>query len=174
MSISPTPGACGQPGHGHKATTADRAWLAVACELAAQCPPSTTAFSVGAVIVAIDGTELARSYSRENNPHDHAEEGALAKVPVGDPRLADATVYSSLEPCSKRASRPRPCAQLIRGAGIRRVVTAWREPDTFVLGADGTEFLERASIAVIELPEYADAAKLPNRHLLKHEAGGDS
>ncbi|GAA3021173.1 hypothetical protein Sfulv_59320 [Streptomyces fulvorobeus] len=49
------------------------------------------------------------------------------------------TVYSSLEPCAKRASRPRPCAQLIRDAGIQRVATAWREPDTFVSGADGTE-----------------------------------
>lgn len=174
MSINRTAGACGQPGRGHKATAADRAWLAVACELAAQCPPSTTAFSVGAVIVAIDGTELARSYSRENDPHDHAEEGALVKIPDDDPRLANATIYSSLEPCAKRASRPRPCAQLIRDAGIHRVVTAWREPDTFVLGADGTEFLEKAGVPVIELPEYADAAKLPNQHLLKQNVDGDS
>lgn len=166
MNHTPTSAGCGRPGPDRETTTADRAWLAVACEFAAQCPPSDTAFSVGAVIVAADGTELARSYSRENNPHDHAEEGALAKLHSGDPRLAGATLYSSLEPCAKRASRPRPCAQLIRDTGIRRVVTAWREPDTFVPDAAGTELLEEAGVTVIELPEYADAAKAPNQHLL--------
>lgn len=164
--MSNTPFSAGAPGSGREPNAADRAWLAFACELAALCPPSTTAFSVGAVIVAPDGTELTRGYSRENDPHHHAEEGALAKLPADDPRLAAATIYSSLEPCATRASRPHPCAQLIRDAGIRRVVTAWREPDTFVPGAEGTELLEGAGVTVIELPEFADAAKVPNRHLL--------
>jgi 5-amino-6-(5-phosphoribosylamino)uracil reductase len=166
MNHSPTPGGCGRPGPDREPTTADRAWLAVACELATQCPPSDTAFSVGAVIVAADGTELARGHSREHDPHDHAEEAALAKLPTGDPRLAGATIYSSLEPCAKRASRPTPCAHLIRDTGIRRVVTAWREPDTFIPDAQGTELLEHAGATVIELPEYTDAAKAPNQHLL--------
>ncbi|MBZ9640574.1 dihydrofolate reductase family protein, partial [Streptomyces sp. PSKA30] len=117
------------PGVGGLPSAADRHWLALACELAAQCPPSKTAFSVGAVVVADDGTELARGYSREaGDPVVHAEEAALAKIDPGDPRLAGATVYSSLEPCVRRASRPRPCARLILDAGVRRVVTAWREP----------------------------------------------
>lgn len=47
---------------------ADRNWLALVCEPASLCPPSETAFSVGAVVVAADGTELARGYSRESNP----------------------------------------------------------------------------------------------------------
>ncbi|WP_372456488.1 hypothetical protein [Streptomyces anulatus] len=71
-----------------------------------------------------------------------------------------------MEPCSKRASRPRPCAQLIQDAGLRRVVTAWSEPDTFVAGAEGTEILEGAGVTTIALPEYANAAQTPNRHLL--------
>ncbi len=163
MSTIPSPTA---PGHSREPNTADRDWLALACELATLCPPSTTAFSVGAVIVAADGTELARGYSRENDPHDHAEEGALAKLPADDPRLVTATIYSSLEPCAKRASRPRPCARLIQDAGLRRVVTAWTEPDTFVTEADGTGLLETAGITVVTLPEYTDAAQAPNRHLL--------
>lgn len=154
------------PGDSSSPNAADHRWLALACELAALCPPSTTAFSVGAVIVASDGTELARGHSRESDPHDHAEEAALAKLPTGDSRLATATLYSSLEPCAKRASRARACSQLIRDARIPRVVTAWREPDTFVPGADGTELLESAGVVVVELPEYADAAQRPNRHLL--------
>ncbi|MET7746477.1 dihydrofolate reductase family protein [Streptomyces sp. NPDC005385] len=155
------------PGTGRTASAADRQWLALACELAALCPPSETAFSVGAVVVAADGTELARGHSREGgDPVTHAEEAALAKIDPADPRLPAATVYSSLEPCARRASRPAPCARLILDAGVRRVVTAWREPDTFVTDADGSGLLAVAGADVILLPEYEERAKAPNRHLL--------
>ncbi|MER6981467.1 dihydrofolate reductase family protein [Streptomyces carpinensis] len=154
------------PGAGAEAAPADRHWLRIACELAERCPPSRTAFSVGAVVVAADGTELARGYSREDgDPVVHAEEAALAKIDPADPRLAAATVYSSLEPCARRASRPRPCARLILDAGVRRVVTAWREPDTFVEGADGAAVLLGEGADVVVLPEFEGLAKEPNRHL---------
>ncbi|CAB56387.1 MULTISPECIES: dihydrofolate reductase family protein [Streptomyces] len=154
------------PGAGDRVAAADRHWLALACELAELCPPSDTAFSVGAVVVAADGSELARGHSREGgDPVVHAEEAALAKVDPEDPRLPGATVYSSLEPCARRASRPAPCARLILDAGVRRVVTAWREPDTFVAGADGSGVLTAAGAVVVVLAEYAQRAKAPNRHL---------
>ncbi|WTC17879.1 dihydrofolate reductase family protein [Streptomyces cellulosae] len=155
------------PGTGALPSAADRHWLALACELAAQCPPSETAFSVGAVVVAADGTELARGHSREGeDPVVHAEEAALAKADPTDPRLAGATVYSSLEPCARRASRPAPCARLILDAGVRRVVTAWREPDTFVTDADGSAVLAEGGATVVVLPEFEQRAKAPNAHLL--------
>nr|BFD83999.1 dihydrofolate reductase family protein [Streptomyces sp. Xyl84] len=155
------------PGTGAAPVPADRHWLRIACELAGQCPPSRTAFSVGAVVVAADGTELARGHSREaGDPVVHAEEAALAKTDPADPRLPGATVYSSLEPCARRASRPRPCARLILDAGVRRVVTAWREPDTFVEAADGSGVLAAAGADVVVLPEFEGQAKEPNRHLL--------
>ncbi|MEU0387095.1 dihydrofolate reductase family protein [Streptomyces chartreusis] len=154
------------PGTGSLPSAADHHWLALACELAAQCPPSDTAFSVGAVVVAADGTELARGHSREGgDPLAHAEEAALAKTDPADPRLAGATVYSSLEPCARRASRPAPCARLILDAGVRRVVTAWCEPDTFVAGADGSGLLAAGGVEVLVLPEHEERAKAPNRHL---------
>ncbi|MFJ3649509.1 dihydrofolate reductase family protein [Streptomyces murinus] len=160
------------PGTGPLPTAADRHWLRTACELAALCPPSETAFSVGAVVVAADGTELARGHSREGtDPVVHAEEAALAKTDPADPRLPGATVYSSLEPCARRASRPAPCAELILRAGVRRVVTAWREPDTFVVAADGTGVLTGAGAEVLVLPEYEDLAKAPNRHLPGRSGG---
>lgn len=139
----------------------DLGWLSLAVDLAALCPPSQTAFSVGAVVVGPDGTELARGYSRESDPHDHAEESALRKTGVP----AGSTIYSSLEPCSKRASRPKTCTQLILEAGISRVVFAWREPPLFV-DCDGVALLEAAGVTVVELPELAEAARRPNRHLL--------
>ncbi|WP_019631572.1 deaminase [Actinomadura atramentaria] len=145
-------------------TDADLVWLELACDLAALCPPSETAYSVGAVIVAADGTRVARGHSREDDPHDHAEESALRRVPPGTD-LGGATVYSSLEPCGRRASRPRPCAELIIEAGVRRVVFAWREPDLFV-EATGADRLRAAGIEVVELAELAERARTPNLHLL--------
>ncbi|MEU6918508.1 dihydrofolate reductase family protein [Streptomyces olindensis] len=154
------------PGTGPLPAAADHHWLARACALAERCPPSDTAFSVGAVVVAADGTELARGHSREGgDPVVHAEEAALAKIDPADPRLPGATVYSSLEPCARRASRPAPCARLILDAGVRRVVTAWREPDTFVAAADGSGVLAAGGVEVVVLPEHEERAKAPNHHL---------
>jgi len=152
----------------------DERWMRMAIELAWQCPPSQTAFSVGAVVVAADGTEISMGFSRENDPLVHAEESALGKLSPGDggppdPRLAGATIYSTLEPCSQRKSRPRTCSQLIIAAGLRRVVFAWREPSLFVAHAAGRELLERSGLEVTELPELAAAAGAPNGHLVFDE-----
>jgi len=144
----------------------DARWMARAVSLARRCPPSAHAFSVGAVLVAADGAELATGFSREGgDPVAHAEEAALAKA-AGDPRLAGATVYSTLEPCSQRKSRPRTCTELIIAAGLARVVIAWREPALFVADCQGCELLERAGLTVTERPEFAAAAIAPNRHLI--------
>ena len=143
----------------------DERWMRLAVELAWQCPPSRTAYSVGAVIVGADGTELSRGFSRENDPLVHAEESALGKLAPGEPRLAGATIYSTLEPCSQRSSRPRTCTQLIIASGIGRVVIAWREPSLFVADCQGYELLEQAGLDVTELPAFAEQAMAPNRHL---------
>ena len=141
--------------------------MRLAVSLAWRCPPSDTAFSVGAVIVDADGAELSRGFSREGgDPLVHAEESALGKLSPGDPRLAGATIYSTLEPCSQRKSRPRTCTELIIAAGLRRVVIAWREPALFVADCQGYELLSGAGLTVAELPEFATAAAAPNRHLI--------
>ncbi|MFF5788574.1 deaminase [Streptomyces sp. NPDC012693] len=143
----------------------DLRWMQRAIDLAALCPPAAGAYSVGAVIVIEDGTELAAGYSREADPRGHAEEAALAKVPTGDPRLGTATIYSSLEPCSQRSADRTPCAQRILEAGIPRVVIAWREPSLFVDDCIGYELLLDAGVTVVELPELAGAARAVNSHL---------
>lgn len=147
-------------------TDPDRAQLRRAIELAEQCPRSPTAFSVGAVIAGADGAVLATGYSRETDPHDHAEEAALAKLAVDDARLEAATLYSSLEPCSTRASRPRSCTELIRDTPIPRILFAWREPDLFV-DCEGAELLRAAGREVIEVPELAHLVRQTNAHLLQ-------
>ncbi|MGC4943644.1 deaminase [Kribbella sp. DT2] len=143
----------------------DLRWLRESIELSRSCPVSATAFSVGAVILGADGQVLSTGYSREGDPHVHAEEAALSKLPVDDRRLHEATIYSSLEPCSKRASRPRTCSELIIDAGIPRVVYAWREPVLFVDG-EGDEKLREAEVTVVHLPQLADLVIEINAHLM--------
>jgi pyrimidine deaminase RibD-like protein len=146
-------------------TEADLHWLRQAIELSRRCPPSPTAFSVGALIVdggIGDGTVVADGWSRRDDPHEHAEESALARAGAG-PRTA--TIYSSLEPCSTRASRSRTCTELILESGLRRVVFAWREPEIFV-DCDGAERLRAAGVTVIEVPSLAPLVRKVNAHLL--------
>ncbi|MFI5635174.1 deaminase [Streptomyces sp. NPDC051664] len=143
----------------------DLRWIQRAIDLAALCPPAAGAYSVGAVIVGEDGAELATGYSRATGPHEHAEEVALSQLPQDDPRLAGATIYSTLEPCSQRHSPRTPCAQRILTAGIPRVVIAWREPSLFVDDCVGYEQMVEAGVTVNELPELAAAAKEANSHL---------
>lgn len=144
---------------------ADHAWMELALRLAAECPPSDTAFSVGAVVVDAGGRELARGHSRELDARGHAEETALSRLAGDDPRLPGATLYSTLEPCSRRRSRPRSCTRLILDAGIGRVVIAWREPALFVPDRRGRELLAAAGVRVVELPELAARARAVNAHL---------
>ena len=132
--------------------------LAEACVLTERCPPSESAFSVGCVVVADDGSVLGSGWSRRHDPRDHAEEGVLRDL-AGDPRLPGATLYSSLEPCGQRASRPDSCATLIERAGIARVVYAWREPPEFVALPSGIDQLERAGIATTHLPRWEPLAR---------------
>jgi diaminohydroxyphosphoribosylaminopyrimidine deaminase / 5-amino-6-(5-phosphoribosylamino)uracil reductase len=97
----------------------------------------------------------------------HAEESALAKLTGSGVDLHGATLYSTLEPCSQRASRPLSCTALILEAGVGRVVLAWREPSLFVADARGVELLTAAGVAVLELPELAEAARAVNAQLFE-------
>jgi diaminohydroxyphosphoribosylaminopyrimidine deaminase / 5-amino-6-(5-phosphoribosylamino)uracil reductase len=142
---------------------ADREWLAAAVRLSERCPQSEAAFSVGALLVSASGQVLATGYSRETSQNDHAEELVLRRA-IGT-ELAGATLYSSLEPCLHRKSRPTPCSKLISAAGVRRVVIAWREPPLFVQGG-GAFWLASHGVTIVELPELAPAAMAVNKHLL--------
>jgi pyrimidine deaminase RibD-like protein len=145
--------------------TGDRDWLLAAIELSRSCPVANTAYAVGAIIVGTGG-ELARGYSRESGPADHAEETALTKA-ARDAR--GATMYTSLEPCTVRSSHSRTCTDLILAAGIRRVVFALREPPLFAV-CHGAETLRAGGVDVLELAELAELVRQVNAHLFGREA----
>ncbi|WP_198587074.1 deaminase [Glycomyces xiaoerkulensis] len=139
----------------------DARWMERALEQAERCPPSATAFSVGAVIV-VGGRAVAEGRSRAEQPADHAEEVALRRAAAP---VAGATVYSTMEPCGRRASRPEPCARLLIEARVARVVYALAEPDRFVGDPGGARMLREAGIEVEAMTEFAAAAERPNVHL---------
>lgn len=146
-----------------RATAEDRRWLLEAIALSRRCPSTDTAYCVGA-LVTIGGTCVTAGFSREkNDPHVHAEEAALRKLDRTD--LSEATLYSSLEPCSVRRSRDRTCTQLILESGIRRVVFALREPPLFA-DCEGAELLQASGVDVVEVPELGPAVEEVNARVL--------
>ncbi len=94
---------------------------------------------IGAVVVR-DGKVIAAAHNKREAWHDvaaHAELIAIreAEKLLGDWRLADCTVYITLEPCPM-------CAGALIAARVGRVVYGARDP---VAGAFGT---------VVNLPRY--------------------
>ncbi len=136
----------------------DAQWLAEAIELSRRCPPSTRAYSVGAILVGQDGQVLSTGYSRELDAHVHAEEAAIRKAQAAGLIHSGACLYSSMEPCSVRLSGREPCTSRVLAAGIRRVVYALREPDCFVQ-CEGHATLERHGIKVVQIPELSEYAQ---------------
>ena len=162
------------PGSVSGATEADRRWLREAIDLSRKCTPTDTAYCVGAIVVAADGTRLADGYSRETDPHVHAEEAAIAKLALRSRYvdLTGATIYSSLEPCGARRSRPRTCTELILAAGIRRAVFALREPPLFA-ECHGAEMLRDGGAEVVEIPDLGQLVRDVNAQVLAPTAHPD-
>ncbi|MEO0496922.1 MAG: bifunctional diaminohydroxyphosphoribosylaminopyrimidine deaminase/5-amino-6-(5-phosphoribosylamino)uracil reductase RibD [Pseudomonadota bacterium] len=75
----------------------------------------------------------------------HAERIALDEAGQA---ARGATAYVTLEPCAHHGVTP-PCAQALIDAGVRRVVTAYVDPDARVDG-EGHAMLRRAGIEVRE------------------------
>jgi len=130
--------------------TQDTKLLQEAIELSKRCPPSKTAFSVGAIIITEDGKKFTW-YSRETWPIEHAEEVAIQKAQEAWASLVHAILYSSLEPCSERASKEKTCSQLIIELGFKKCVFAVLEDTRFVADCRGKENMENAWIEVIHL-----------------------
>ena len=97
---------------------------------------------VGALVVDRDGVIVGRG-AHEFAGGPHAEVHALAGA---GPAASGATLYCTLEPCS-HAGRTGPCAPLVAGAGIRRVVVATEDPNPQVAGR-GLAFLRQRGVDV--------------------------
>ncbi|HNA60845.1 MAG TPA: bifunctional diaminohydroxyphosphoribosylaminopyrimidine deaminase/5-amino-6-(5-phosphoribosylamino)uracil reductase RibD, partial [Elusimicrobiota bacterium] len=72
---------------------------------------------------------------------DHAEVAALRRA---GSRARGATLYVTLEPCSRWGKTP-PCTDAVKAAGVRRVVIGARDPS---LRGGGVAVLKRAGLRV--------------------------
>lgn len=139
----------------------DSHWMSLALEMARRgkghVEPNPM---VGCVIV--DGDELIGSGYHRIFGGPHAEVNALASC---DPaRIANATVYVTLEPCSHFGKTP-PCADLLVKHPPRRVVIAMQDPFPEVSGR-GVERLRAHSIQV-DVGVLEEQAKELNSPYLK-------
>ncbi len=124
--------------------------------LSEQCPSSNTAFAVGCVGCGEDLSVLANGFSRETGPGDHAEEAMLSKLDT-----PAHTVICTLEPCLTRASKPKGCAQRLVQAGVKRLIYAVAEDDTFTQQS-GLAYLHQHGIELIALTGYEDKFRAVN------------
>lgn len=141
----------------------DRTLLRKAVAAGALCEPNATSYCVGAVVATADGRTFA-GHTHETSATHHAEQEAVAKALAAGADPRGATIYSSMEPCSTRASEPESCTQLILRHGFARVVFAMYEPDRFVR-CRGALTLREAGLDVRCYPELADGVRAANAHL---------
>ena len=99
---------------------------------------------VGAVLVK-DGQIIGHGWHhRAGQPH--AEIEAIRDAQAKGARVADATLYVTLEPCSTQGRTP-PCTQAILAAGLRRVVAGATDPNPCHAGR-GFGLLEKEGLRV--------------------------
>ncbi|KAE8211272.1 hypothetical protein CF327_g4957 [Tilletia walkeri] len=141
-----------------------------ALQLADKCIPTTTAFCVGCTIYTQDSPAslLSDGFSRELPGNTHAEQCALDKIVAEcvvkkseDGEVMKLDLYTTMEPCSKRASDPKGCAQRIiefnssahihsktgKRLRVERVFQGVREPTDFQL-CEGQRMLRDAGVEV--------------------------
>jgi len=100
---------------------------------------------VGCVLVRKDKVIGEGAHLYENR--DHAEIAALKNAAERGVKVAGATAYVTLEPCSHHG-RTGPCADALIAAGIARVVVGTQDPNPQVSGR-GIAKLRAAGIEVV-------------------------
>ncbi|GAA99832.1 uncharacterized protein L969DRAFT_84182 [Mixia osmundae IAM 14324] len=133
--------------------------MRLALDEARKCTPVAKAFCVGAVIVK-DGAVISTGYSRElEGNNTHAEQCAIDKL-VRAGRVhetKDSAIYTTMEPCSTRASDPVSCTTRCLQAGFSHVYLAVHEPSDFV-ECQGTDLLVQEGVTVTVVEGLADEA----------------
>ena len=135
------------------------AYMRYALSLARKAPPKPTNFCVGAVLVDEAANEvLSTGYTMELPGNTHAEQCCLTKAEESGLRGPGAeaqklVLYTTMEPCNKRASGNMPCTEtILKSGGIKTVYLGVKEPEKFVGENIGRAKLEGAGIEYVHVP----------------------
>lgn len=140
------------------------AYMRYALSLAKKAPRKATNFCVGAVLVDEAANKiLSTGYTMELPGNTHAEQCCLAKAEMVQPQESappetggaaqKLVLYTTMEPCNKRASGNRPCTEtILERGGIRVVYVGAKEPEKFVGENIGRAKLEEAGIEYVHVP----------------------
>ena len=99
---------------------------------------------VGCVVLDKNENEISTGYHHKYGDN-HAERDALLKLHNGEEK--GGTLIVNLEPCSHHGKTP-PCADLIIGRGLKKVVIGMQDVNPIVAG-NGINKLQKAGIEVI-------------------------
>ena len=144
-----------------------QAYMRFALSLAQKSESKPTNFRVGAVLIDEASNQiLSTGYTLELPGNTHAEQCCLEKFSVSQGVLADkvgkvlpenTVLYTTMEPCNKRASGNLSCTERIlntkstSNGGIQTVYLGVKEPETFVGENRGKAKLEEAGIACVHV-----------------------
>lgn len=138
---------------GMHVTEDERRWMLRAIELAARSvtEPDRKDITpnVGAVLVR-GGELLGEGYRGATAPPDHAEFGLLEKSLAGVD-LSGATLFVTLEPCSRRGPNRIPCASRIADRGITTVWIGAYDPNPKIT-REGWRILDERGIRLHDFP----------------------
>jgi pyrimidine deaminase RibD-like protein len=162
----------GRGGPTRLSTDSDRAFIDLALAEAARCVAESGHISpkVGAVAVQ-DGHVLATAFRGEHSPGEHAEYGLLERH-LSSTRVAGATVYTTIEPCSVRAHPKLSCAQRLIERGIRRVVVGLLDPDPRVRGRGLLTLRQGGVKTELFPPDSMQAVESQNAAFIGYEREG--
>jgi tRNA pseudouridine synthase 8/2,5-diamino-6-(5-phospho-D-ribitylamino)-pyrimidin-4(3H)-one deaminase len=133
-----------------------RKFMETALEEAKKCGETKTQFNVGAVLVH-NGKILETGHTRELPGNTHAEQCAFEKYFDKNEKLPEGTeLYTTMEPCTFRASGNLPCADRILATNIKTCFVGVSEPDTFVKNNTSYSKLSENGIEYVFIPGYED------------------
>jgi pyrimidine deaminase RibD-like protein len=122
---------------------------------------------VGAVVVK-DGQVIATGF-RGEKPKSHAEYVAL-EINGKDKVMAGSTVYTTLEPCTKRGRGKIPCAERLVSRQVERVVIGMLDPNKEIRGK-GEWHLQEHGIKIGRFdPDFIREIRELNRGFIDYQS----
>lgn len=146
--------------------TQRRAFMRRAVELGKKSISEDVKKPVVGVVIVRDGEVLGESFRGETGEGRHAEFGLLDRLKSEGIDVVGATVYSTLEPCSRRNEPKRPCASHLMEAGVSEVCVGIYDPNPEIY-REGWKLLNEAGIKLTDFDEdFRDAISTDNAEFI--------